>query len=111
MKSSESSQHDNSHQRKSAVLDDSDIEELTDGQLTAFRSVSPEEHARFVAGVVRPRGRPKKDVADKEQPVPIRLSAAFVAKLKLRAAAAGFDKWQTYVKKILSDELESESVH
>lgn len=85
--------------------------ELSNEQIAAFRVVTPEEHARFASGKVRPRGRPKKSAAEKERPISIRMSASLIARLKKRAAAAGFDKWQTYAKKVLADDLESSVVH
>lgn len=116
-KSSGSSPQEASLPKKKGLFQDYDYEnlpELTAEQLKAFKRVSPEQHKRFseietiqvLSGgkVVETKkiGRPRKHPHEKENVVSIRLSKAFLQRLKKKAGKIG---WQTYVKQVLEKHL------
>ncbi len=118
----ELSQQENLRQKNLDSLKNYDYKnmpELTKKQLKAFSNISPKEHKKFAkADIVKVLkngevienkkvGRPKKNIDEKENIVAIRLSTAFIQKLKERAMIAGNLGWQTYIKKVLEQHLDA----
>jgi predicted DNA binding CopG/RHH family protein len=80
---------------------------MTDEQLDSFKLISEEQHLRFkkmLAGGKR-TGRPPKPLDEKEHIHAIRFSDQLVQRIKEKAVIAGLP-WQTFMKKILSEELD-----
>ena len=109
-RSSGSSQPENRRPEKSDVwkgYDYDNLPELTQEQLATFKPITQEKHERFKQMVARGRrGRPRKSAQEKEHVHSIRLSDSFLQRLKNKAMEKGFTAWQTYVKKVLSEDIE-----
>lgn len=109
-KSSGLSQRENKHLKKSAPWQDYDYDnlpELSPEQLSTFKVVTRDQHARFKRMTAKGRrGRPKKPSDEKENIHSIRLSDKFLEKLKLRAVEKGFNAWQTYAKQVLAEDID-----
>ena len=75
--------------------------------MDSFQVVSEKEHSRLKQVLTKGRrGRPKKPSNEKEHVHSIRLSDAFLQRLKRRAVERGFTAWQTYAKQVLAEDLE-----
>lgn len=109
-KLSGSSRHESKHPRKNEVWEGYDFDnlpELTPNQIGSFQVVSQDEHSRFTQMITKGRrGRPKKPSNEKEHVHSIRLSDAFLKRLKRRAVERGFTAWQTYAKQVLAEDLD-----
>ena len=103
---------------KKKGYDVENMPELSQEQLALFKRVSPDRYNQVSAIdtvrilkkdkvlKVKKLGRPKKSPEEKENIVAIRLSKAFIKRLKKRAGKTG---WQTYAKKILEDHLSNKA--
>jgi uncharacterized protein (DUF4415 family) len=74
-------------------------------QTKTFRRVISAEHERFK----QDRGRPKKDEADKEKPITLRIEPSLLLWVKQVASNEGFP-WQTYLMLLVKKGLEARSI-
>ncbi len=104
------SQQENSHPKKKGAWEGYDFENLphlSDEQLASFRKVTPEEHERFkrIVSEGKKVGRPLKPQEEKEHIRSIRISDHLLEAIKTKADKLGIG-WQTYVKKVVSEDLQ-----
>lgn len=75
---------------------------ISSDQGRTFRRVTEEEHDRFK----RARGRPKKEVSEKTQPITLRIEPSLLEWVQSAASRRGLP-WQTYLKILVKKGLET----
>ena len=75
---------------------------ISSEQGRTFRRVTQEEHDRFK----RARGRPKKEVSEKTQPITLRIEPSLLEWVQSAASRRGLP-WQTYLKILVKKGLET----